>query len=146
MWSKYIRVWFGLLLVAGLHYGSAAQAKTGTSSTSRYGDSPAWSDTLKNPLRTVPNSATSGKVTYMRMCTVCHGNGGKGDGIAAASLNPKPADHTSDRVQKQTDGSLFWEVTNGHAPMPAFKTELTEKERWQLICYIRTLKAVPKKP
>ena len=103
-------------------------------------DTPAWSDTIKNPLANVPTAADSGKVTYMKICSVCHGASGKGDGVAAAGLTVKPADHTSQNVQLQTDGSLFYEMSNGHAPMPAYKTILTEKQRWQLICYIRTLK------
>ncbi|MCX6276078.1 MAG: cytochrome c [Bacteroidetes bacterium] len=103
-------------------------------------DTPAWTDTIKNPLAHVAAAADSGKVTYLKICSVCHGNGGKGDGVAAAGLAIKPANHTGPNVQLQTDGSLFYELSNGHAPMPAYKTILTEKQRWQLICFIRTLK------
>ncbi|MBK9984620.1 MAG: cytochrome c [Saprospiraceae bacterium] len=144
--NKNIYVGLCLILFSGLHFDLTAQAKTTTKATSRYGDSPLWADTIRNPLASVSGSAAAGKTTYMKLCTVCHGNFGKGDGIAAASLAVKPADHTGDRVQKQTDGSLYYELTNGHAPMPAYKADLTDKQRWQLICYIRTLKAVPKKP
>jgi len=100
---------------------------------------PAWSDTVKNPFVHNAAATDSGRILYQRVCAVCHGNSGKGDGIAAAGLSMKPADHTSPYVQLQTDGSLFWEISNGHAPMPAYKTVLTEKQRWKLINYIRTL-------
>jgi mono/diheme cytochrome c family protein len=76
---------------------------------------------------------------YQHICAVCHGSSGKGDGVAATGLNVTPADHTSQFVQLQTDGSLFWEISNGHAPMPAYKNVITAKQRWELINYIRTL-------
>lgn len=103
-------------------------------------DSPSWSDTLRNPYEHNTAQTDSGKVLYSRICSVCHGTSGKGDGIAAPGLSVPPADHTSASVQMQTDGALFWELSNGHAPMPAFKGVLTEKQRWALINYIRALK------
>jgi mono/diheme cytochrome c family protein len=33
-----------------------------------------------------------GKASFAQMCAACHGPNGKGDGPAAASLNPKPRD------------------------------------------------------
>ena len=41
-------------------------------------------------------------------------------------------------VAAQTDGELFWKISEGHRPMPAFKKKLSEQERWQLVDYIRT--------
>ena len=101
---------------------------------------PTWTDTIKNPYAHITSAADSGKVLYLRVCSVCHGNGGKGDGIAAAGLATVPANHTSTMVQSHSDGTLFYEITNGHAPMPAYKAILSEKQRWQLVCFIRTLK------
>ena len=39
----------------------------------------------------------------------------------------------------ETDGSLFWKMTNGRGPMPSWKDTLTDKERWELVGYIRKL-------
>lgn len=137
---------FILLVISILLTGDIAVAQKETPEQhKRRWDTPAWSDTLKNPFVHIPSAADSGKVTYMKICTVCHGNSGKGDGVAAVGLAVKPADHTSPNVQLQTDGSLFYELSNGHAPMPAYKTILNEKQRWQLICFIRTLKSKSKK-
>ena len=72
----------------------------------------------------------------------CHGASGKGDGAAAAALPPpKPADWTSAKVQAETDGELFWKITNGRGAMPPWK-HLPEKDRWELVNYIRTLEEV----
>ncbi len=99
---------------------------------------------IKNPLIHEAGAADAGKATYMKICSVCHGAKGKGDGLAALGLAVKPADHTTAIVQSQTDGALFYELSEGHAPMPAYKAILTEKERWELVSYIRTLKPQPK--
>lgn len=71
-------------------------------------------------------------------CVSCHGPGGKGDGAAAAALNPKPADWSSAKVAKETDGELFWKIETGRGPMPPWK-HLSEKDRWQLVNYLRSL-------
>ena len=61
--------------------------------------------------------------------------------MAAAALPPpKPADWTSAKVQSQTDGELFWKMSEGRSAMPPWKS-LPEKDRWELVNYIRTLKA-----
>ena len=71
-------------------------------------------------------------------CQSCHGSG-KGDGPAAAALPPtKPADWTSARVASETDGEIFWKISNGRGAMPPWK-HLPENDRWDLVDYIRTL-------
>jgi mono/diheme cytochrome c family protein len=43
----------------------------------------------------VPAAATQEADTvWQQRCSTCHGPGGKGDGAAAAALNPKPRDFT----------------------------------------------------
>jgi mono/diheme cytochrome c family protein len=39
----------------------------------------------------------------------------------------------------ETDGSLLWKMSEGRDPMPTWKDILSEKERWQLVDYIRKL-------
>lgn len=53
------------------------------------------------------------------------------------ALKPWPANLTKDLVQDQSDGALFWKITEGRTPMAAYKDVLTEEERWQLINFIR---------
>lgn len=100
---------------------------------------PADAKNLKNPEKT----ADAGKKSIETNCVSCHGAQGKGDGPAAAALNPKPANWQSDKLKKESDGELFWKITNGRGPMPPWK-HLPEKERWQIVNYIRTLQGVKK--
>jgi len=101
---------------------------------------PAEANNLKNPLAGNTAVLKDAKALYISMCAPCHGNKGKGDGPAAAALNPKPADHTSKEIQAESDGSLYWKLTNGRGAMQAYNGQLTDQQRWSLICYIRTLK------
>jgi len=101
---------------------------------------PASANSLKNPLIGNESSTSKGKKLYKQMCAICHGDSGKGDGVAGASLNPRPANFTTVAVQSQTDGAIFWKMSEGKAPMAAYKEFLSETERWELVNYIRTLK------
>ena len=83
-------------------------------------------------------SVAAGKKSAETNCVTCHGASGKGDGVAAAALNPKPADWTSAKLKGEADGTLFCKVSNGRGPMPPWK-HLPDKERWDLINYIRGL-------
>lgn len=105
---------------------------------------PASADTIQNPLAGNVASIDSGKKIYTKYCVVCHGSKGMGDGIAAAGLNPKPANHTSEAVQKQTDGAIYWKTTTGRPPMAGYAKTFNDTQRWQLVNYIRSLKAPDK--
>jgi mono/diheme cytochrome c family protein len=93
----------------------------------------------KNPVAKDAKAVEQGKKSAQVNCVSCHGAGGKGDGVAAAALNPKPADWTSAKVQTESDGELFWKISNGRGAMPPWK-HLPENERWALIHFIRSLK------
>ena len=106
---------------------------------------PVSADTIKNPIKGNEASLTNGKKIYTQYCVTCHGEKGKGDGIAAPGLPRPPADHTSAFVQKQTDGALYWIITIGNNPMPSYKKTLSSVDRWRVINYIRTLAKTSKK-
>jgi mono/diheme cytochrome c family protein len=97
---------------------------------------PADAKATKNPVKGVGNA----KKNVETNCVTCHGASGKGDGPAAAALPPpKPADWTSAKIQAESDGELFWKISNGRGAMPPWK-HLPEKDRWEIVNYIRTLK------
>ncbi|HEV8437840.1 MAG TPA: cytochrome c [Methylomirabilota bacterium] len=93
----------------------------------------------KNPLPKDKKVIEQGEKAAKINCVSCHGPMGKGDGAAAVALNPKPADWTSSRVQEESDGELFWKISNGRGAMPPWK-HLPETDRWAIVRYIRTLK------
>lgn len=105
---------------------------------------PKSADAIKNPLKGNSTATAEGKKLYTQMCAICHGNKGKGDGMAGMSLNPRPANFTKESVQAQTDGAIYWKLTNGRSPMAGYKDILKDNQRWQLVNYIRTFKKVKK--
>jgi mono/diheme cytochrome c family protein len=100
---------------------------------------PAGEKAKKNPLPNDKKVVEQGEKVAKINCVSCHGASGKGDGAAAAALNPKPADWTSGRVQDEADGELFWKISNGRGAMPPWK-HLPENDRWAVLRYIRSLK------
>jgi mono/diheme cytochrome c family protein len=101
-------------------------------------DAPARAAKKKNPIPADDKSIAAGKAVYAKQCLSCHGNAGHGDGPASKDLNPKPHDLGAPNVVKQTDGALFWKITEGKKPMPSFEKLISDEERWQVINYIRT--------
>ena len=99
---------------------------------------PSSANNLVNPLAGNPSATVAGKTLYKQFCAICHGDKGKGNGLAGMSLKPRPANFTKADVQKQTDGAIYWKINEGKTPMASYKTTLTEEQRWQLVNYIRT--------
>lgn len=93
----------------------------------------------KNPIPVNDASLAAGKALYTTNCYNCHGKKGKGDGPKSADIPISPKDFTKEQFQKQSDGSLFWKISEGRKPMPSFKKDLTDDQRWQVINYVRTL-------
>jgi mono/diheme cytochrome c family protein len=98
----------------------------------------------ENPTTADEASITRGKELYVINCQMCHGQTGEGNGpIAPFLLNFKPANLTSDVVQSKSDGSLFLAITNGvEGKMPALNENLLVSERWDVVNFLRTLKAL----
>jgi mono/diheme cytochrome c family protein len=100
---------------------------------------PAKAKAMPNPVPATPQAIGAGMSIYMDRCQNCHGEDGNGKGERADKLSVAPADFTdAHAMSAQTDGELFWKISEGHKPMPAFDKKLTEEERWQLVDYIRT--------
>jgi mono/diheme cytochrome c family protein len=95
----------------------------------------------------------AGKAKYDANCVGCHGKTGKGDGPAAAALNPKPQDHTDGKIMNAlSDKYLFDIIKDGGAAvkkaaiMPALGKKLNDQEIWDIVAYIRSLANPPYKP
>ena len=85
---------------------------------------------------------------YATHCASCHGTRGKGDGHATYVLPRRPKDFTNpdNLFSEDSDEDLLEVITYGKRSMPKYSKMLTQKERLQVIAYLRTMipKVVPK--
>lgn len=100
---------------------------------------PAWADTLISPHHDEPLTLANGEELFGLYCASCHGESGYGDGAAGGALGQKPANFHDSLVKKQTNGALFWKISNGRGNMPPFQDVFTAEQRWQLVAYLRKL-------
>ena len=100
---------------------------------------PVWADTLKSPYHDEPLTLANGEELFGLYCASCHGESGYGDGAAGGALGQKPANFHDSIVKKQTNGALFWKISNGKGNMPPFQDVFTAEQRWQLVAYLRKL-------
>lgn len=94
-----------------------------------------------NPVTPDQTSIERGAELFSINCVLCHGTGGKGDGPVASHLENKPFDLTSFPIHYFTDGGIFYNISTGvPEKMPALNDNLTVRERWDVVNYVRTLK------
>jgi len=116
-------------------------AKNASSSQKDHWQAPVTAKNTQNPMLNNQKAVEAGATIFKQQCATCHGSAGKGDGPASQFLGKPVPNLTSGQVQSQTDGELFWKISNGNAPMPTFKASLTDEQRWQVITFLRTLKS-----
>jgi mono/diheme cytochrome c family protein len=94
---------------------------------------PADAKSVQNPLEVNKQTLEKGKAVYMN-CMACHGATGLGDGAIPSG------DFTTKAFMDQTDGTIFYKISNGRGAMPGFKA-LGDDQLWAVIIYIRSLAA-----
>ena len=88
--------------------------------------------------------AAKGKETYNTTCAACHGPEGKGDGVAAAALDPKPRDLSDGAYVSTLSNEHLYKVISEGGPavglsplMAAWGGVLSEQDIWNVVAYIR---------
>ncbi|HXE56613.1 MAG TPA: FTR1 family protein [Gemmatimonadales bacterium] len=87
-----------------------------------------------------------GAAIYREQCASCHGLAGRGDGPAAAGLDPPPADLTDAAALRGTSPlDYYHRITIGVAgtAMPAFESRLGPDDRWAAAVYATLLRLPP---
>ena len=80
---------------------------------------------------------------YRRECGSCHGETGRGDGLAGRVLTPPPTILTGGAIlNAATPLSFYQRITIGTAgtAMPAFESRLSASDRWAVALYASTLR------
>ena len=107
---------------------------------------PARAARKQNPIPADAKSVGQGKELFTVGCLPCHGSAGKGDGPAAPTLERngvpiRPGNLSNSKLWEQSDGTLFWKISEGKSPMPSFQENWSDEQRWQIVNYVRTLAA-----
>lgn len=96
---------------------------------------------VENPWLSSDDMIARGANVYANNCVVCHGVKGLGDGVAGASLNPRPRNLVEGKWKAGGDSiALFNTLLNGlqGGAMASFK-QLPVNDRWALVHYIRSI-------
>lgn len=120
------RLWLGVVFVAmACVIARADLAKRDASWTA-----PAQAARRTNPLDGRLDAAPGGRKLFHERCAPCHGDDAQG--------SERGPDLTAADVQAQSDGALFWKMTQGNTRggMPSFSF-LPELQRWQLVLHVR---------
>jgi len=103
---------------------------------------PAETRRWRSPLQPRDYDESLARVHYALHCGACHGLDGKAATPLAGKLPARPTNLTNYLMESMRDGEIFWVITNGiQHRMPAFDGKLNVTERWQLVAYIRELRA-----
>ncbi len=95
---------------------------------------------VKNPLEVTDAVLANGKYNFEIYCAVCHGKEGKGNGaIVERGVYPPPPSYFSDNLLNLSDGKMFYSIHFGKNLMGSYRTQLNQKERWEVISYIRSM-------
>ena len=80
-----------------------------------------------------------GQQRYNIYCTPCHDGTGGGNGMVVQRGYPQPPSFHIDRLRNADAGYYFDVMTNGFGRMPDYRGQVTPRDRWNIVAYIRTL-------
>ena len=81
----------------------------------------------------------NGKSLFEEHCVLCHGSGGKGDGLEIAGA--EVADLSSAATQRRLNVDLIKTIHDGRPGkvMPSWKARLSTRQLHDVLAYVRTL-------
>lgn len=104
----------------------------------------AQSASLKNPLDSGATvNLKEAERLYLVNCGICHGAALDGNGPlfkgGEGPYSAKPATLVGDAVyEAMAPGTMFYSITYGKGQMGSYASQLTPKERWEVVAYIKS--------
>jgi mono/diheme cytochrome c family protein len=80
-----------------------------------------------------------GQERFDIFCAPCHGRTGTGDGMIVRRGYRKPPTFHEDRLRQAAPGYTFDVITNGFGAMPDYAQQITVRDRWAIVAYIKAL-------
>jgi len=106
---------------------------------------PASTKADKNPVASSADSVGTGEELFQEIgCNGCHGDGGHGDGPAAAGMDPSPRNFTNGKWQgARSDGELRYTIFHGSEGTAMIANEAMfddPDDVWHVVNFLRSLK------
>jgi mono/diheme cytochrome c family protein len=92
-----------------------------------------------NPLPIDSAVLARGQERFNIYCTPCHDRTGSGEGMIVQRGYKQPPSFHEDRLRAMPDGYFFQVMTNGFGTMPTYRTQVSPRDRWAIVAYIRAL-------
>jgi hypothetical protein len=80
-----------------------------------------------------------GRERYNIFCAPCHGAAGDGDGMIVKRGYKKPTSYHDPRLRNERAGYFYDVMTRGFGQMPDYAAQVSPKDRWAIVAYIRAL-------
>ncbi|MDG1765597.1 MAG: cytochrome c [Flavobacteriales bacterium] len=94
---------------------------------------------LTSPLATNQENIEAGMEIYQIMCTHCHGEKGEGDGAISRNGLIKGIPSYTGKLKDLPVGNIYHTLQYGKGLMGSHASQMTQKERWQVIEYVKVL-------
>ncbi|MGV3485268.1 MAG: c-type cytochrome, partial [Planctomycetaceae bacterium] len=104
----------------------------------------------ENPLPSTLAVLQRGRERFEIYCAVCHGNDGSGNGLvnrraqrllSSAWVQPSSIHQDTLYADQYADGKLFNTISNGIRKMPGYAAQISTRDRWAVVAYVRALQA-----
>lgn len=93
---------------------------------------------LINPFPASQGAVARGRAQYGVFCQPCHGKLADGRGTLTTAFPKAPTLH-SRKAREWSDGRIYAVLTEGQNIMPAYVSQISGRDRWQIIVYLRAL-------
>ena len=80
-----------------------------------------------------------GQERYNIFCAPCHDRTGSGNGMVVQRGYRQPPSMHVDRLRQVEVGHFFDVMTNGFGAMPDYRAQISPRDRWNIVAYIRAL-------
>jgi len=96
------------------------------------------------PVEKIPMPLTEavvarGKERFDIYCSPCHGVAGDGDGMIVKRGYKQPTSYHDPRLRNERAGYFFDVMTRGFGQMPDYAAQVSPRDRWAIVAYIRAL-------
>jgi mono/diheme cytochrome c family protein len=93
----------------------------------------------KIPMPLTDAVVARGRERFNIYCAPCHGLAGDGDGMIVKRGYKRPTSYHDPRLRNERAGYFFDVMTKGFGQMPDYAAQVSPKDRWAIVAYIRAL-------